>query len=510
MEETPPYGRVASLIALVLLSTLTGSVVLVGTAAAQEDTEEGTVTVAEEEIRQERGDVATMTLELNGTEQAFVSIGSEDVGYHVVARVTDGGDGTVSLTLNTFYAQQNPRTAGVGLTERSRADGDGLRIREVRRPESPLDAPLPRGSYPVSVGAVLNEATGLPDEQDESVVRVTGRSTRDARTMTAPGTGDLEFDTREEFLEVVGDPDEFARGLTPTDRIAEGDWLVVQFNVSGIYGAVRTRNDLTGVGPVGNATGISVTVIEENTGDDPPRRVDLTDRDNALLTDDANNTMYLVLDTEEGEIAPGVYRARFELNETNPLLRAGAAPQTASSVFVVTERQASFGGLEDGNLTLEAREGVPVSGTTTLAPGSELTVQLRRTDGEQFLLADTTTVRPDRTFRATFNLSGSSVGANVTAVVADRDGAISENTTVDVVPPTNGSDVTATPTETAAPATPTETAAPATPTEPTATQTPMDRPASPGGTTTTGQPGFTPLLVVVALLLFSLRTRRSG
>lgn len=78
----------------------------------------------------------------------------------------------------------------------------------------------------------------------------------------------------------------------------------------------------------------------------------------------------------------------------------------------------------DGDeLTLEAAGGQVVSGTTTLPPGSEVTVRLRAADGEsRFVKEKTATVQDDGAFLVLFDLTIADPGQNVTAAVHGPDG----------------------------------------------------------------------------------------
>jgi len=90
----------------------------------------------------------------------------------------------------------------------------------------------------------------------------------------------------------------------------------------------------------------------------------------------------------------------------------------------------------DGDLTLETVEGERVRGETDLEPGTNLTIRLRSSGENPFLVSAATTVGEDGTFRATFDLSGVDAPAAFEAVVvrdgetlATADGAIVSNAT---------------------------------------------------------------------------------
>lgn len=506
--------RAVVITVLLVLSTVVAPVALVAPVGAQEG--DGTASLAEENITQTRGDVARFTVELNNTSSAFVAVGSQDLDYHVVFRVEDGDEvdesGNVSVELNTYFARLNTRSAGLRLSPESEADGDSLSSITILAPEEPVDEALGVDSYPIEVGTTRLESSRLPDPQDNATLELTERSTGGIRTMTAPYVPALDFTTREEFLEQVeGNVTAFREGLSPTARIAKQDWLVVQVNASGIYGRVRTRADLTGVGPAGNRTGVMLSVVEQNPPDTRPAyRVDLEDRDNALLTDESNGTMYLVLttlpDTYEVDT---VYAATFEVNASSALLGPNASRQVVSTTFVVDPRRATFGGLADDSMRLAPGPNQTVVGEATLAPGSEVDVVLEN-GGEEtpLLLTVPATVSDERTFEAEFDLSGVPNNTSFTATVRSQDATISDEVPGRVVGTTSPGTTTPTPMERPT-ETPSPTEAPATETA-ASTPSPTEAPATGTAVQTTagGGPGLGVLPSLVAMLVVVLLATR--
>lgn len=76
----------------------------------------------------------------------------------------------------------------------------------------------------------------------------------------------------------------------------------------------------------------------------------------------------------------------------------------------------------DGSLSLPAAEDATLEGTTPLAPGADLTVSVRSSDGARpFARSVGTTVADDGTFRAAVDLSAAAPGSTVRVLVL-RDG----------------------------------------------------------------------------------------
>ena len=177
--------------------------------------------------------------------------------------------------------------------------------------------------------------------------------------------------------------------------------------------------------------------------------------------------------------------ANFTVPEDSVLATGKNNRQTVTSEFRIVDRELSFNTnaeLDDGTdiVQVEAAANQTISGETTVAAGTEISVSVRSTGDSPFLLSQDATVQEDGTFNATFDFTNVSAGQNFTV---DASGNWQDD------PETDGQVVEAsTPTPTM---TPTATATPeSTPTdEPTATATaePTATPGS-GGDTATPEP----------------------
>ncbi|MEF8915672.1 BGTF surface domain-containing protein [Natronomonas sp.] len=80
----------------------------------------------------------------------------------------------------------------------------------------------------------------------------------------------------------------------------------------------------------------------------------------------------------------------------------------------------------DEDLHLEAAGNQTVTGTSTLDAGTEVTVRIRSSGENPFLMQRQVAIREDGTFAATFDLSSVPPGSEYTAVVVGDDGELSE------------------------------------------------------------------------------------
>lgn len=88
----------------------------------------------------------------------------------------------------------------------------------------------------------------------------------------------------------------------------------------------------------------------------------------------------------------------------------GGTERNASTTFDITPRTAEFDA-PDGEIIVSASKHQTISGSTTLAPGSKLTVRVRSDGPSAFIFTNTTRVERDGNFSLEFDFSN--VGSNV-------------------------------------------------------------------------------------------------
>ena len=349
------------------------------TAAATAGQAGGSAAFENNTVAEQRGDVAEFTVTLDGTDRARVTIGSPAVNYVASFTVVDAnGDGRVTVDYNTFLAGLDTSASGI-----TAGEGDEIRNYELRT--EPLDSPLEAGGYEMSVSVG-------GEETDVATLDLGERSTGQARTWIAPA--DADADTAAEIRSVA----------TQNDTVAQGDLAIVQVEASGLYGYLQDAENLSA-----GENGLSFTVTETNPGpNEAPENVSLENA--TLVTDPANDQFFVLIDTSAVE-ANSTYAATFSINDSNPLLAAGEV-QNASTTFTVLPRQVAFDDVtEDGLVQIRSTDGNgTLSGTATLAPGSEFTIEVRNTGASPFLDRQTVTVGPNGTWNATFDLGNAPAG----------------------------------------------------------------------------------------------------
>lgn len=445
-------------------------------------TQEGDVSLARKVLVEQRGDVLDVPLSFAGPAAggfAEVTLGSPDVYFEVTVTVEDtDGDGTATIRWNT--ADSTNATAGVWVQ-----GGQG----EVAV-ETGVDDPVVTGEYPVSVSYAGSET-------DVGTAVLEARTTDGVSVLTAPASAS-GFERVTEVKSTASGTDAVAM-----DRLTlSHDWLIVRVRASGLGGYVDTAGDLDGT------SGLSLTVLESEssvTANEDRATVDLGDA--RLLAAPGEDTYYLVtqpLIPRNGEIEPGdEFEVTFAVDGSENPVTDGT--QEATTTFTVVNGTAS---VDDDPLRLPAAVGATVTGDSTFAPGTELTVTLRSTGGQSpFVVDRSVVVGSDGTWSASFDLSEYDEGTDFVARVskADRGRVAVEGELVGETTPTAGV------TDDGTDRTPTRTAT--ADTQPTTT-TSADSPTGGEGTsseitpTTTPSPGFGPLVALLGTLLAILLARR--
>ena len=355
-----------------------------------QDAAEGSVAFNQSVYSEEQGDVASIVIDMeNGAETSTITIGSEDVNYVANVTVMDGnGDGQVTLLWNTATAASgdNPFQAAAA------ADGDSVDDFNLNTPE--LDGRLGATEYELSA-----EFNG--EEAAVGVVSLTSPSNveRNAQTWTAAGS------IAQDDLEIPGD-------VSQDSEIATGDYVVLQFETAGIYGTVTEASDLNASSPT-DSVSVSINETADSTGINADPKSQIAE-DFELITDAENNQFFLVANEDDlANVAQGdEFEATLTIGEGNPYVSDNT---TVSTTFSIEAQSAT---VDAESLEVESSENATITGTSSLSQGSELTVRLRNSGGDNpFLRQQTVTVGENGDYSAQIDLSDIPAGTNFTVNV---------------------------------------------------------------------------------------------
>ena len=374
----------------------------------------GDASFAQSVVSEERGDVARITINMRNRDEVSLNIGSEDLNYLTEVTVEDGNDdGRVVVLFNTFA----PSASGSFVAN---DDDDDV---EVNQTVIPVGSPLATAAYDMNLttGGVRAADSGQIDELAVGTLSVRDRATTGLRTWTAASGADL--DERDRFAGYVE-----AGNLTRDSTIAQNDLVVLEVQASGIFGAINATNSgnaTDAVVQLNNNGAINFSVYESDAtiapNADGAQILDPNQLDHNVVPDPQNNVLYVVIPSNAVLNKPNAQvDDRFVANFTVPKRTDLAkSRQTVTSEFRIVERELMFdtnAELDDGTEIIEVRadDNQTISGRTSLAPGSEVSITARATGDAPFLLDQDATVQPDGTFNASFDFSNVSAGQNFT------------------------------------------------------------------------------------------------
>ncbi|SFS08884.1 PGF-CTERM protein/surface glycoprotein [Halomicrobium zhouii] len=407
------------------------------------DAGEGDIQFANDVPQDQVGDVADITLEMENTDEGTITIGSEDQNYWIVAEVTDDDeDGEVTVQFNSY-------TAGTWVS--SSAGNDVL---SVEGDDDTIDVIEEGGSFAaaddatdvdasddlldsteydmnVSVGHNPLDSDAYEGADEVGALSLQDRSTDNLTIMTAPS----DFSDWEQDVVVAG----LGSNVTQSDEVAMEDYAIVQIEASGLEGLLESSDEDTFL----DTAGATTLTVEET---DPGANVDsegleLPSEDVEIVADGDNNTYYVAMDTsaqdEDGNdiFEETEYTAEFSVHDElqtedgddsgddNVLnFDDDDEAETVASNFEVVEPEVNLDMNEDELVLVEAADNQTVSGTTNIAPGSELRITIESDDSTSpFLTRPDPTVQPDGTFNATADFSDLSEGTNLSLTIDEYD-----------------------------------------------------------------------------------------
>ncbi|GCF16270.1 hypothetical protein Harman_42050 [Haloarcula mannanilytica] len=422
------------------------------------ESQEGEASLAENVVSEERGDVASITYSLSNTEDGYIVIGdkSED-NYAISGQITDDdGDGEVTVQFNSYLAGvPNSGNSSIAASDVLSAAGDD-EISDVsesgafKRSNLTVET-LDATSYTMTVTAGTSRSSS-PDSV--GTLQLKERSTERMQSWVAPQDADLTATDIDIY-------DRIGTNLTQSDDIAAGDIVVHRITASGVEGPIEYRQDVKGaqdataafLQTAGDNGTFSLQIDRTNTGANAESApLQLNSSNLAVVQDPDNNTYFIAVELANADYQSGTpvhddsadeITSEFSVTDETGLTDGGDSIEDS---YEITERDATLD--TDGNIVaVQAAAEQSVSGTTTVAPGSEIKVQLKSdSDANPFMTQSTATVTPNKTFTASVGISDYATGTNFTASVLDVNGeqfGVSEDGQIVTVATTNDSNLSA-------------------------------------------------------------------
>jgi surface glycoprotein (TIGR04207 family)/PGF-CTERM protein len=431
-----------------------------------------------------RGDIGEVTVSITPGETANVSLGSKDKGFLQYVVVTDeDADGEVTFSVNTYTVRDNSSGAINIVADGDDDATDTLTVQSSRNVSDVLDA----------LTYNLEVAAGGSTE-DISAFTITQRETQDIRTWTAPASTSTTF-TADGANPGVSDVTSALNSgaITQAGSVVDNDLLVHQIRASGIEGLLEDQPGGNATARFFNATGdeaeltIAQTSAQSNRD---PVSLQLGFQNTTVIPDPANNTYYVIVDT--GEVGDDQIRTTASDYDIDFTLDAGNTSADFLSEDETVNTSVTFTSQEISLTTVNATasDSGTVSGTTNVAPGTEIRVQVQSTEGTtpRFVSTKRVVVQSDGTFSASFDFTDNAAGDEYDVTASGSSDRSGLSTTESGILQAAEETPTDTPTSTATPADNESTA--------TATSTPTmngtDTPTMNGTDTPTDEPTDTP------------------
>ncbi|NLV12073.1 DUF7282 domain-containing protein [Haloarcula argentinensis] len=430
------------------------------------ESDDGDASFETSTVQDEIGDAPNITVQVDNTEDAILSVGStNDDNYAIIAEVNDDdGDGEVTVQFNSYTAGTSSANSNedydfsedgsTSATVLSVYGDDDIEVLEEEGSFNRLDDvddddaeevtlttdTLEPGSYSINVTAGTNQEN-IDSPDSVGTLRLNENSVESVQSWAAPSDADID----DEDIDIY---DRIGVNLTQSDNIAIEDLAVHQIKASGIEGAleyeqedgdasgvtsafsdaVDTDGDTSnGVGDAGLTLYVNRSDVGANADPDP---VDFEESEGALtVVEDAdNNTYFVALDTGDVTFESGDQLTDEEDTRINATfsVKEGALSEddtSATSIYQTSERDATLNLDDDEFVTVSAAAGQEVTGTTNVAPGSELEVEMEsENEANPFVERPEATVGPNGTYVATEDFSDYSAGTNFTVQTLDVDG----------------------------------------------------------------------------------------
>lgn len=387
-----------------------------------EDTAELTVTDRDDsEVNFERstfldhvGNTANITFTAERTDTVDLHFGTEDIGYqsNITVELDDDED-EVTLEFNTTRA---------GITDDmddEDVDGESLVYDSAFSVHEDSDATITSEDQTKLVDPLVAESYKMDLESgsssDVASLNLQERTTDAVTTHVAPEN------------EAVDELEDVPEWTTESDDVSVDDKLVVQVEATGIFADLHEdmeAADLAEGAELDNdGSGMYLKVEEADPGPNSnAEEIDLATGD--LIRDADNNTFYVVFNVNHEDDGgeweeDNDYEAIFNVTQDNRYIDEDADDfdadedyEEVTSEFRVNEQEIEFDAeTEDDLVELPNGEEVNVTGTTTIAPKSEIQLTVRSDDSStSYLETYRVEVTENRTFSQAYDLSDFEVG----------------------------------------------------------------------------------------------------
>ena len=387
---------------------------------------EATVSFREAQYVEQRGDVVEITVELTDTDTATITatngLDEEPLNYDANITVRDrNGDGVVRLRFNTYLGADGV-TAWQATSEDVIVDSSFTALPSRLPPATTYDLSVRPGEDGGGLATDLVSLTIEPLEIEH------------LRLWTVPE--DQSIDSYNRLYDVLG------VSVTETDRVALDDKLMIQIVAPGLEGLLAPQ------GSPGRETDQSTTrflnaiqqgetpldlIVRTNSGFVTDNHENLDGSNTAVLADTGYDSYYIIVDTSEVTLASGGVGAETTLEFG---IDESASRFTGERASVSDSYELVQPAVEIPEPNVVRTEEAAITGTTTLAPGTEMQVRVESRETPAFLITRETRVEDDGTFTIRLDASDWRLGREyeVTARVPERVSASASGVVEELTP----------------------------------------------------------------------------
>jgi len=411
------------------------------------DSGDGALSVEDADVVQ--GDIAEIVVSASNTDEGSIVIGDfDDVNYQINATIDFDDTDEVTVYLNTYTAgNQSDLERVIWL------DDDDASITD-RSEQGDLDgAILDLGDYEITVGATDDYSETMDNPDDVGSLFV------EERTLEAINMWTASSDAVDDLLDEDED-DQAAFALTAiendlitaADAIAHDDYAVHQLEATGLEGVLEDTKESEDLDSLGEALALladqdnddraldlRIRETRDSVGPNANRRVvDLEETGLEVVHDDDGEQYFILINTDDVQFMNGhslekdddyEVDVRFEIRDERLLdvdeddldgneLRDFF--EEVSTGFEIVERDGAFDLNDEDLIEVEASSGQEITGSTNVAPGSEVQIRIRGTGDARFSKSlSEIIVDSDGTFAGEFDFSDRNVDDEFTATLRD-------------------------------------------------------------------------------------------
>ncbi|EMA45973.1 hypothetical protein C446_01803 [Halobiforma nitratireducens JCM 10879] len=368
----------------------------------------------------EQGDYGNVTIDVAQADDLAVMLGSYDDGYVSWAEFDDVEHGEVVLEFNTHSAEDDPWSVHDDYD-----DNASLDAQDVDAPDFDADDPFPAHNWDIKVGESLENTESGDDVEFEDREHDRDRLDVDDRLPV----GDVTAETAPEADSVVDFSSYEDATITETDTIAEEDAAILtvnDFNAEGL--AIDLDDDdlyadgliinvtEQDTGPIGEPDVWSTAYEEEDIDADDELEVSLINSDR----DDYEGDLIFVIDNADDLGVDEDYDVTVSITEDNRYVVDEDEEIEQEFELSVEEREVDW----DAISSLPAADDATATGTTNIAPGTELDAEANSDDDDgsfvEFTDAEVTEGdNGEHEFAAEFELGDEEVGVLFDLIVDD-------------------------------------------------------------------------------------------